>query len=245
MHDNEEIERYVKAAKESGIGPNFIHAAYLINLGAADPEHLQKSIDWLVYAMNLAANLGSRGVILHSGSHKGAGFEAVLPQIADSLQKVLRQTDHKPSTPNQPPFLILETAAGAGGSIGRSFSELGQILKTVNDQRLRICLDSAHVFAAGYELRTLPGVESMLEEFEQEIGLNNLVAIHANDSRVDFKSGRDRHENIGEGFIGRTGFANLINHPKLKELPFILEVPGFSGSGPDQNNIQLLKSLIR
>lgn len=240
-HDEEEIERYRKAHKESGSIPNFIHATYLINLGTKSPEHLQKSIDWLTYAMHMAYKMGVTGVVFHTGSHKGEGFETVKDQVVSALKAVLEKSPHDEENK---PLLILENTAGAGGTIGKSFSEVGQILKQVQDDRLKICLDTQHAWAAGYDLKTLPGLKDMLTEFDGEVGLDKLVVIHCNDSKTDYKSLRDRHENIGEGFIGREAFENMLNHPQLSHLPFILEVPGFSGNGPDNENVELLKSLI-
>ena len=140
-------------------------------------------------------------------------------------------------------YLILENPVATGGNIESSLQELGWILKEVSHPNLKICLDTQHAFASGYDLKTPEELNNFLEEFESEIGLKNLVAIHANDSKVEFNSKRDRHENIGDGFIGLDGFTNLISHPKLNKVPFILEVPGFSKSGPDLKNVQILKSL--
>ena len=235
-HDDAEIKKFLDAQKNTGIGPNFIHGTYLVSLGTEKPEHLQQSIEWLVWAMNMAGKLGIRGVIFHSGSHKGAGIDSVQKQIVETLKKVLSQSPENT-------FLILENSAGAGGSIGRDFHELGQILKEVGDKRLKVCMDTCHTFAAGYDLRTPLTLKDVLEEFDQEIGLENLVAIHANDSKFDLKMHKDRHENIGDGFIGREVFENLINHPALKEVPFLLEVPGFDDNGPDAENVKILKSL--
>jgi deoxyribonuclease IV len=198
---------------------------------------LAKSIDWLIYALSMADRLGVRGVIIHTGSHKGRGFDSILPQVVSSIKNILARTSGS--------LLILETSAGGGGSIGRDFRELGLIIKAVNDPRLKICIDTQHVFAGGYDLKTKIGLNDALVELEEEVGLSNLECFHANDSKVEYRSGRDRHENIGEGFIGAEGFENLVNHPKLKDIPFILEVPGFSGNGPDTENIQKLKSLIK
>ncbi len=246
-HDKEEIQRYKQAQQESSIGPNFIHGTYLINLGTDKEDHLKRSIEWLIYAMNLAGKLGVQGIIFHPGSHKGRGFEVVLPQIVQALETILKAETKVTIVSNvsEKPRLILENSAGAGGNIGGKFSELGQILKQVQDDRLKVALDTQHAFAAGYDIKTAAGLEKTLTEFDQEIGLSNLVAIHANDSKTELNSGKDRHENIGEGFIGRAGFANLLNHPKLADIPFILEVPGYASDGPDRDNIQTLKSLIK
>lgn len=241
-HSDEKISQYHAARAESGIDQNFIHATYLINLGTKNPEHLQKSIDWLTYAMHMASKMGVTGVVFHTGSHKGEGFDTVLDQVVDSLSLILSKAKEISDSDT---YLILENTAGAGGTIGRDFSEIGQILKRVQNDRLKICLDTQHAFAFGYDLSTKQGIEDMLEEFDREIGLEKLIVIHCNDSKTEHKSGRDRHENIGEGFIGQDAFEVMLNHPKLKHLPFILEVPGFEKLGPDQKNVDLLKSLVK
>jgi deoxyribonuclease-4 len=249
-HDEAEIERFKTAQAESGIGPNFIHGTYLVNLGTTNPDHLQKSIDWLIYGLEMAEKLGVEGVIFHTGSHKGAGFESVLPQVSNALTTILNHPSviasgqaKQSQGSEKKPLLILEISAGGGGSIGRDFHELGQILKQVNNHRLKVCIDTQHAFAAGYDMKTLVGLKDVIEEFEEEIGLENLAAFHANDSKTEYKSNRDRHENIGEGFIGKEGFENMLNHPKLKDVPFLLEVPGYSDNGPDLENVQTLNSL--
>lgn len=239
-HDDEEVTRFLAKSKETGIETTFIHGTYLVNLGTENPEHLKKSEEWLIYALNLASKLQAKGVIFHLGSHKGKGLDAVLPQVTKTLKKVLEESSKMSSAK---PYLILENAAGAGGVIGAKFSELGKILKAVDNPRLKICLDTQHAFAAGYDVKEMLGLKDVLEEFDLEIGIDNLVAIHANDSKVEYGANRDRHENIGEGFIGKEGFENMINHPMLKNVAFILEVPGFTGSGPDKENVDILKNL--
>lgn len=236
-HGDEKIKLFKTKAGESGIFPIFIHGTYLINLGTQNKEHLQKSIDWLIYALKVAGELGVEGVIFHLGSHKGVGFDQVLSQVVDSLSTILSEVEGSP-------YLILENSAGQGATLGDNFPELGQILSHVADDRLKICLDTCHAFAEGYDLKTKTGLEKALEEFDKEIGLSNLVAIHANDSKFDLGSNRDRHANIGEGFLGKEGMENIINHPALQNIPFILEVPGFDNKGPDKPNIDILKSLI-
>ncbi len=237
QHNDEEIGQFIQKQSEFKIAPNFIHGSYLINLGATSPEHLQKSVDWLIYAQKTASRLGVEGVVFHLGSHKKAGFETVFKQVVGSIRKILAQYTGSAK-------LILETSAGAGGNIGGTFAELGQILKTVSDSRLKVCLDTCHVFASGYELRNEAGVSKMIADFDQEIGLKNLVAVHANDSRFDIGLGKDRHENIGQGFIGTAGFKILLNSKEFNQLPFILEVPGFEKNGPDIKNIEILRSLV-
>ncbi len=244
-HSLESIESFKRLTKEREVGPNFIHGTYLINLATDKPENLQKSIDWLIYALNLAGELGVEGVIFHTGSHGKRGFETVKDQIASAIKQILNSTSSSSS------YLILENSAGQGGTVGGKFSELGQIVKALashsssgNVNRVKVCLDTCHAYAAGYDLKNLVTLKDVLQEFDEEIGLENLAAIHANDCKFELGSGKDRHENIGEGFIGKEGFENLVNHPKLSEIPFILEVPGFSGNGPDEENIDILKNLV-
>ncbi len=232
----QEIEAFREAAAREDIGPNFVHGVYLINLATANPEQLERSVRALVEDMTLCHRMGIKGVIFHLGSHKGAGFEAVLDQVCRALARVLAQTP--PDT-----WLILENSAGMGGSVGSKFAELGRILRQVGDPRLKVCLDTQHMFAAGYDVRTRQGLEAALEEFQREVGLERLVAVHANDSKCPLGGGVDRHENIGHGHIGREGFLNIMSHPAFRHLPFLLEVPGLDGEGPDRPNVEALKEI--
>jgi deoxyribonuclease-4 len=233
-HDSEEIERFKKKALETQIGPNFIHGTYLVNLGTENPVHLRKSIEWLIYGMKMAEKLQIQGLIFHTGSHKGKGLEGAIGQIVGAIKEVMTHIDSSTQ-------LILETSAGGGGSIGRNFAELGQILKLVQDDRVKVCIDTAHTFAAGYDWRS--NIDETLNEFDREVGLKNLAAFHANDSKMDIGSFKDRHANIGEGFMGQIAFAQLLNHPKLEGKPFLLEVPGFAEEGPDKENVEIMKKL--
>lgn len=234
-HSEEEIKAYLKKAEDTQIGPNFIHATYLINLASPNSELVKKSTDWLIYSQKTAKQLRCLGTIFHVGSYKDTTKEQALKQVVESIKIILRNTGKV--------NLILENSAGAGNLIGDSFQEIGEIVRHVQDLRLKVCLDTQHAFASGYDWRTKEGTDKTLEEFDQEVGLENLIALHANDSKTELNSKRDRHENIGEGFIGLEGFRNIVNYPKLKDIPFILEVPG-DGSGPDTNNILRLKSLL-
>lgn len=237
-HTDEAVEQFLAKQKATGITPTVIHGAYLINLATDNPANLEKGISWLKYAQKTAGRLNILGTIFHLGSHKGNGFDTVKKQVSTALEEILKETPENI-------LLMLENSAGAGGSVGGKLSELGELIKIVNDPRLAVCLDTQHAFVSGYDLRTSEGVDQMLSEFDQHIGFDKLAVIHANDSKTDFNSGRDRHENLGEGFIGKEGFAYMINHPKLQNVPFILEVPGFADEGPDKENVDFLKSLIK
>ena len=230
---------FLEKAKDAGIGPVFFHAIYLINLGTANPTMLEKGIQSLVNYMNLAAEVEAGGVIFHPGSHKGAGYEGIFDQTVSSIERVLENAPDGPQ-------LCLENTAGMGHHIGAKLEELGRIRAAVSSayrHRLKVCLDTQHAFAAGYDIATRDGLEAMLAEFDETIGLDNLVAVHANDSKYPLGGGVDRHENIGQGYIGLQGFENLIGSSAFKDVPFFLEVPGFDNNGPDRENLDILKQI--
>jgi deoxyribonuclease-4 len=231
-----EIQAFRKKNDETGLGPVYLHAIYLINLGTSNQANLEKGIESLINYMNLAADIGAGGVIFHPGSHRGAGYDGVFAQTVDSIKRVLDNSRERP-------YLCLENMAGMGQHIGAKFEELGQVLKAVASPRLRICLDTQHSFAAGYDLTTPKGIEMMVTEFDEAIGLENLAAVHANDSKQPCGSGVDRHDNIGEGLIGEVGFEAIMSNPAFRGVPFFLEVPGYDGKGPDQRNVEALKRI--
>lgn len=232
----ENITAFRKKAELQGMGPVFFHCIYLINLGNPNPENVRKGIQSLINYMDLASLIGADGIIFHPGSHKGAGYEAILKQTADSIIEVLE------SSPDGP-WLTLENTAGMGQHIGANFEELGRIIRTVGSSRVKVCLDTEHAFAAGYDVASRDGLAFAMEEFDKEIGLEKLVAVHANDSKRPLGSGIDRHENIGEGFIGIKGFETIMSHEAFRSAPFFLEVPGFGGGGPDKENLDILKGI--
>ena len=232
----EECEAFRAGMEETGIEPVFLHGPYLINLATDKPEQLTKSKDALSADVQLASAIGAKGVIFHVGSHKGAGFEKVLPQMVAALQEVLD------GTPDDA-WIILENSAGQGGSVGSKLAELGAIIKEAGSPRLKVCLDTEHAYAAGYNLADPKGMDDAMSEFDREIGLAQLVVVHANDSKIELGGGVDRHENIGKGHIGRKGFEVIMAHPAFAELPLLLEVPGLEDEGPDKPNVKLLKSI--
>ena len=228
----------VKAFREktaaTGIGPAFLHGIYLVNLGG--PALLEQSVASLTAHLGVASRIGASGVIFHAGSHKGAGFDGVLPQAVAAIGKAL---DGSPKDA----WLIIENSAGMGNHIGASFEEIGRIIEAVGSERVKVCLDTQHSVAAGYMLFDKDGLEKAMAEFDRHIGLKRLVAVHANDSKVPPGSGVDRHENIGEGSIGEEGFVRIMSHAAFREVPFILEVPGMEGGGPDKANLDRLKAI--
>jgi deoxyribonuclease-4 len=232
----DECAAFKAKTKETGIEPVFLHGVYLINLATGTPEQLEKSTEALIGDLKLASAIGAKGVIFHVGSHKGVGFDQVKAQIVGAVNTCLRET------PNDV-WIILENSAGSGGTIGSKFSELGAIMKATKSKRVKVCLDTEHAYASGYDLATKAGLDAAMKEFDKEIGLANLVAVHANDSKIPLGGGRDRHDNIGEGHIGREGFETIMRHPAFADVPFLLEVPGFDDQGPDKRNVDILKEI--
>ena len=217
--------------------PVFFHAVYLVNLGTPNAELLERSTDSLARYVRHAGELGVDGTIFHVGSHKGAGFEAVREQVCAAVRAVLDAADNES-------MLLIENNAGQGSGIGAAFGEIGAIIRGCDGHpRLGVCLDTCHAFAMGYDIATREGCEQAMAEFEREIGLERLRAVHANDSKMPLGGVRDRHENIGDGHIGLDGFRAILAHPAFREQPLLLEVPGIEGGGPDAENVDRLKRL--
>jgi deoxyribonuclease-4 len=227
---------FKKLVSEQDLNPVYIHALYLTNFASDNPESIAKSSAALITDMKNSSAIGSAGVVLHIGSHQGRGWLASKELVITSLQKVLD------STPESS-ILLLENSAGQQGKIG-SFPELSDILVGLNNSRVKVCLDTAHAFEAGYNFTTAEGLEMWIADIEKYLGLDKVELLHLNDSKTPLGSGRDNHQNIGDGFIGEGGIKRLINHPKLKHLPLILEVPGIEGMGPDKDNIDRVKKLL-
>jgi deoxyribonuclease-4 len=238
--DDEQIALFQERKARSPLSPLFIHGKYLMNLASGDPKIFKTSASTLRSSLNIAGRIGAQGVIFHTGSHKGTGLESVFEQICEAATGVLGETPDET-------WMIFENSAGQGGTIGSRFSDLGQIIKRIGNPRAKVCVDTCHAFASGYDLSNEAGVLATLEEFDREIGLENLAAIHCNDSKAPLGSGRDLHENIGDGHIGMNGFAAMLAQPSLASTPFLLEVPGYklngAGKGPDKPNIDRLKEL--
>ena len=230
------VNVFREKALKNNIGPVFLHGVYLVNLGTEIPLNLEKGVESLTNYMSVASSIGATGVIFHPGSHKGRGYDAVFGQTVDSITRILEQSP-------EDTYLILENMAGMGNHIGAKFDQIGQIIKGVGSPRLKVCMDVQHAFAAGYDLVTSDGIEQTMEEFDLKIGISRLFAVHANDSKTVFSSGVDRHENIGHGYIGIQGFEVIMGHPAFSDVPFLLEVPGLEGNGPDKANIETLKGI--
>ena len=241
-HTDEAVEQFVTDFAASSIKSVWIHNIYLANLATDKPEMLEKSIASVVNALTIASKISATGVVLHTGSHKGLGIDAVSDQVIQALIKILDETPTNTK-------LALENMAGQGGVIGATFEELGMLLDGVDSDRLGVCFDTCHAFAAGYDISNSESVDNTMNEFDAAIGFEKLLVVHANDSLMELGGNRDRHENIGQGFIGDDGFKAILGHSAFAEVPFLLEVPGYptddseKGNGPDLQNVNHLKKL--
>lgn len=202
----------------------YCHASYLINLATSDRDLLERSTRCLVENARVATAAGAAGLVLHVGSHKGAGLAACLNQVEAALEQVLNAGGCP---------LLLENTAGGGGSVGRDFDELALIVEHAGagPELLGVCLDTQHLWASGISYATFDDAQAVISELGSRIGLERLRCVHLNDSKVPVGSKRDRHENLGEGLIGMGALGLLVGHPSLQHVTAVLEVPG-DGKGP-------------
>ena len=239
----EERRRFVQRRDETGIDPIVAHDSYLINLASPDARMLERSLIAFEDEMDRCCQLGIQYLVMHPGGHLGSGEKQGIERVGEALKVALLEKEDTGVN------IVLETTAGQGTQLGYRFEQLRDIITIVNlPHRMGVCLDTCHIFAAGYDIRTREGCERILMEFDRVIGLETLVVIHANDSKRELGSRVDRHEHIGEGQIGIEAFSFLLNHPRLSELPFILETPKTSPEAQvpmDVVNVSRLRKLIR
>jgi deoxyribonuclease-4 len=222
------------------VQPIVSHASYLINLATTNPEFHAKSIAAMIDELDRAERLGIQGVVLHPGAHLEAGVDAGLDQIARSLDQI------HAAIPNHRTVTFLETAAGQGSCVGCTFEELGRIIDAVDDKRrIGVCIDTCHIFAAGYEIRTREGYEKTIDEVDRFVGVENVGVFHLNDSKKALGSRVDRHQHIGDGELGLEPFRLLLNHPRFATIPKLLETPKTIETESDRRNIATLRGLLR
>lgn len=217
----------------------FGHTGYLINLAAPPSENRDQSIKSLIQEIHLATDLGLPFLVLHPGAHLGGGEEEGLKQVVAGLNEVIA------ATKTHPVRIALENTAGQGTCLGHRIAHLASIFDRVKKpERLGICLDTAHFFAAGYDLRTAKGWEAAVGEVESLIGLKQVLAFHLNDSKAELNSHVDRHEHIGQGKIGKEGFRHIVNDARFKQLPGCLETPKVKDLEGDIQNLKCLRELV-
>ena len=216
------------------------HAPYLVNLASRDAELWRKSKQCLADNLRGAHGMGAFGLVLHLGSHLGTGLAARLDAVSSSLLAAL---DEAWGEGARCPIL-LENTAGAGGTIGRTFEELAQVIERAGDDpRLGVCLDTQHLWASGVAFETPAAANRVVRRIQETVGLERLACLHVNDSKVELGAGLDRHENVGAGAIGEDGFRALLGHPRLQGLPAVLEVPGTDNQGPDAAQLATVRRL--
>ena len=237
----DEVESFKELLKNSNINPVFIHTSYLINLASPSDDLYFKSINAFLEEMKRADLLLTEPyLITHPGAHTGAGEEYGIQRIIRALNIILEKSADLSLTT----MILLEDTAGSGTHLGYTFYQLKRMMEGAKDRkRIGICFDTCHAFAAGYDLSHQEGIEQTLGEIDKYLGLEQLKAIHLNDSKFPLGSRKDRHMHIGKGYIGLEAFKMLVNHQYLKDLPFILETPKYDEKD-DLNNINLVKTLV-
>lgn len=237
-YPDEVVALFREKRARAGLEPLVAHSAYLINLASPDRTVRARSVASLVSCIDGIARLGGLGVITHIGSRMGLSPQAATARVAAALRAVLERTSG--------PLILLENSAGAGEAIGGTFEELAAILDALGwHPRLGVCLDTAHLLAAGWDIRTPAAVARTLRAFDRTVGLRHLRAVHLNDSRAGLGTHLDRHAHIGTGRIGTRGFRAFIHHPEVRHLPGFIETPGFGQPGADRRNLEVLKRLRR
>jgi deoxyribonuclease-4 len=239
-YTKEEIELFHLNRKETGIGAVVAHDSYLLNLGSPDGALRTRSVAAFIDELERCEVLAVTNLIAHPGAHVGAGELDGIKTIARSLDEVHR------ACPGYRVRVTLEITAGQGSNLGYRFEHIRSMIDaTKESDRLRVCFDTEHAFAAGYDIRTREGYERTFSEFDELIGIERLAAFHLNDSKKEFNSRVDRHEHIGKGFIGVEAFRLLMNDRRFWGLPMCLETPKGPDMKEDRENLELLRSLIR
>lgn len=232
--DEKSVKLFLQTKKELDIEPIYFHTTYLINL-AGENGVAERSVEFLIKELNLAPKLDIRGSVIHLGSFKGQKTEKAFGQFIKNIRKILKKT------PKESLFII----EGAGNrKIGVTLEEIAEIINDLKDKRVRVCLDTCHLWSAGYDISDSKKLNAFLDEFDKKISLEKFELWHCNDSRDSFASFRDRHENIGQGVIGLKAFETLLNNKRINARAFIIETPGLDGNGPDKENLDVLKGLV-
>jgi deoxyribonuclease-4 len=231
-YGDDDFAAFKKAMKPSPVKAVLIHAVYLINCASEDAEIRDKSRASLIQSLRVGAGIGAAGVVLHPGSAKQGDVKLAIKRAGMVIKEALSETDRCP--------LHLEDTAGAGGTLGRSFEELAELLSAAGGgRRLGICLDSCHLFASGYDIRTAAGLTETMDDFDRVVGIKRLGSLHLNDSQTPLGSNRDRHANIGTGELGERGCAAYLSEPRFDKLPLVLETQGPERQGPAREEVEL------
>jgi deoxyribonuclease-4 len=236
VYGDDDFVAFRKAMKPSPVKAVLIHAVYLLNCASEDAEIRDKSRASLIQSLRVGAGIGAAGVVLHPGSAKQGDVAQAIKRAGKVIREALSETDRCP--------LHLEDTAGAGGTLGRSFQELAELISAAGGgKRLRVCLDSCHLLASGYDIRTAPGLTQAMDEFDRIVGIKRLGSLHLNDSQTPLGSNRDRHANIGTGELGERGCAAYLSEPRFEKLPLVIETQGPERQGPAREEVELCFTL--
>jgi deoxyribonuclease IV len=231
VYSEEEIAEFRAAMADSRLEALMIHAVYLLNCASEDPEIRGKSLTALISALQAGAALGAHCVVLHPGSALKGAVGPALERAAATIAEALAESETCP--------LHLEDTAGGGATLGRSFEELATLIELAGgDERLGVCLDSCHLLASGYDIRTAAGLSGVVDDFDSVVGLDRLGSLHLNDSATPLGSNVDRHADPGKGHLGREGCAAFLSEPRFEGLPCVLEL-----NGPEKKDIDLAREL--
>jgi len=236
----EEIDKFFEAIESTGVTVALSHTSYLINIASPDKALSKKSSDSLKEEMERCEQLKIPHLVMHPGSHVGSGEDIGMDRIAENINRMFDELPENTVT------LLLETTAGQGSNLGYTFEQLAYMIDKVdNKSKMGVCLDTCHIFAAGYSIIKPAEYKATMKEFDEVLGLDRLKVIHANDSKKEFGSKRDRHEHIGKGFIGLNGFANFVNDRRLEDVPMVIETPKGEDLAEDIENLKVLRSLVK
>ncbi len=234
-----DIDEFFRQIDETGVTVATSHTSYLINIASPDPELNAKSYDALKVEMERCERLKIPNLVMHPGSHVGTGEETGMERISANINKLLAELE------GDSVRLLLEATAGQGSNLGYTFEQLEHMMNMVEDKaRIGVCLDTCHIFAAGYAITDPKDYKKTMRNFDDTVGIKNLHIIHTNDSLREFGTRKDRHEALGKGHIGIQAFANLVNDKRLDHVPMILETPKDDDLVADIENLKLLRSLV-
>jgi deoxyribonuclease-4 len=235
-YTEEEVAAFRAARDASDVDAVLLHAVYLINCASQDEEICRKSLNSLTIALRSGDALEADGVVLHAGSSLGGDIDAAIARTGELIRQALAESERCP--------LHLEDTAGAGGTLGRSFEELARLLEAAGGgDRLGLCLDSCHLLASGYDVRTAEGLDAVLEECDRVVGLDRLHSLHVNDSKTPLGSNVDRHAPLGAGELGEEGCAAFLSEPRFEGLPAVFEGPGVEGKAPAKADVDMAREL--
>jgi deoxyribonuclease IV len=236
----DDVEKYFKLIDELGVTVATSHTSYLINIASPDKILYEKSINSLAEEMDRCNTLRVPNLVLHPGSHVGTGEEGGIKRIGKAINKLFKKLKNNECT------LLLETTAGQGSHLGYTFEQLAEMIDLVDDQdHIGVCMDTCHIFSAGYPLTDPKDYKKTMKSFNDTIGLDKLKIIHMNDSKKPFGEKKDRHEHIGKGEIGIEAFRNFVNDKRLTKVPMILETPKGDDLKDDIKNLKILRGLVK